>query len=174
MKIDFTFSDTIAGYVSSYNSGEKWFNLRTSDDRNFAVYLNPNTFARYTHNLAESYQDATEAMPTLLALPRQFVYAYGTFYPGGDTERFEAQWLVFPGPAPGRFRHEEPDWWINQSRSIGRSYMKWQFDYPEREIDYRYYRTMLHLAGAKQGDYLQETDTISRLIYGLSTAYMMT
>jgi hypothetical protein len=92
----------------------------------------------------------------------------------GDTERFEAQWLVFPGPAPGRFRHEEPDWWINQSRSIGRSYMKWQFDYPEREIDYRYYRTMLHLAGAKQGDYLQETDTISRLIYGLSTAYMMT
>ena len=33
---------------------------------------------------------------------------------------------------------------------------------------------MLHLAGAKKGDYLQETDTISRMIYGLSTAYMMT
>jgi len=33
---------------------------------------------------------------------------------------------------------------------------------------------MLHLAGTKKGDFLQETDTISRMIYGLSTAYMMT
>ena len=50
-----------------------------------------------------------------------------------------------------------------------------EFDYhPGEEINYRNYRTMLHLAGAKKGDYLQETDTISRMIYGLSTAYMMT
>ena len=174
MKIDFTFSDTVAGYVSSYNSAENSFTLRTSDDRNFTVYLNPNTYARYAYNLAESYQDATGGMPTLLALPRQFVYAYGSFYPAGDTGRFEAQWLVFPGHGPGVYRHEEPDWWINQSRSIGRSYMKWQFNHPETEIDYRNYRTMLNLAGGKQGDYLQETDTISRMVYGLSTAYIMT
>ena len=174
MQIDFTFSDTIAGYVSSYNSEENYFTLRTSDDRNFTVYLTPSTYARYSYNLGESYQDATGGIPTLLALPRQFVYAYGSFYPTGDTGRFEAQWLVFPGHGPGVYRHEEPDWWINQSRSIGRSYMKWQFDHPEQEIDYRNYRTMLNLAGSKQGDYLQETDTISRLVYGLSTAYMMT
>ncbi len=174
MKVDFTFSDTIAGYVSSYSSSESRFTLRTSDDREFAVYLNPNTYARYSYNLAESYQDATGDMRVLLALPRQFVYAYGTFYPGGDTGRFEAQWLVFPGHGPGVYRQEEPDWWINQSRSIGRSYLKWQFNHPETEIDYRNYRTMLHLAGTKKGDYLQETDTISRMIYGLSTAYMLT
>ena len=88
--------------------------------------------------------------------------------------RFEAQWLVFPGTGPGRFRQEEPDWWINQSRSIGNSYLRWQFDYPSTEIDFRNYRTFLHLAGAKGGDFLQETDTISRLIYGMSTAYMLT
>lgn len=173
MKIDFTFSDTIAGYVSSYNSAENCFTLRTSDDREFTVYLNSNTYARYAFNLTESYQDATGAMPTLLALPRQFVFAYGTFYPGGES-RFEAQWLVFPGHGPGVYRHEEPDWWITQSRSIGKSYLKWQFNHPETEIDYRNYRTMLHLAGTKKGDYLQETDTVSRMIYGLSTAYMMT
>jgi len=174
MRVQFTFSDTIAGYVSSYNSRENSFTLRTSDDREFAVYLNGNTFARYSYNLSESYQDATSAMPTLLALPRQFVYVYGTFYPAGDAGRFEAQWLVFPGHGPGVYRHEEPDWWITQSRSIGNCYMKWQFNHPETPIDFRNYRTMLHLSGVKKGDYLQETDTISRMIYGLSTAFMMT
>lgn len=120
MNVDFTFSDTIGGYVSSYNSRENSFTVRTSDDREFTVYLNSNTFAKYTYNLPESYKDATGEMPRLLALPRQFVYAYGTFYPG-EKGRFEAQWLLFPGQGPGLYRHEEPDWWINQSRSIGKA-----------------------------------------------------
>jgi mannose/cellobiose epimerase-like protein (N-acyl-D-glucosamine 2-epimerase family) len=174
MNVDFSFSDTIGGYVGSYNSRESSFTVRTSDDREFTVFLNSNTYARYTYNLPESHQDATGEMARLLALPRQFVYVYGTFYPAGEQGRFEAQWLVFPGRGPGVYRHEEPDWWINQSRSIGKSYLKWQFGHPGQEIDYRNYRTMLHLAGTKKGDFLQETDTISRMIYGLSVAYMMT
>jgi len=174
MNVDFTFSDTIAGYVSSYNSRDSSFTLRTSDNREFAIYLNSNTFARYSYNLPESYQDATADIPRLLMLPRQFVFAYGTFYPKGDPGRFEAQWMVFPGDGPGIYRHEEPNWWINQSRSIGQCYLKWQFNHPGEQINYRNYRTMLHLAGAKKGDFLQETDTISRMIYGLSTAYLMT
>jgi mannose/cellobiose epimerase-like protein (N-acyl-D-glucosamine 2-epimerase family) len=174
MNIDFAFSDTVAGYVVAFNSEEQYFTLRTSDGRHQRVNLTGNTFARFSYNLDESYQDATTLAPSLLALPRQFVFAYGTYYPGGGTGIFEAQWLVFPGRGPGIYRHEEPDWWINQSKSIGHSYLRWQFGYPGQEIDYKNYRTMLHLAGAKKGDYLQETDTISRMIYGLSTAYMLT
>jgi mannose/cellobiose epimerase-like protein (N-acyl-D-glucosamine 2-epimerase family) len=174
MNVDFTFSDTVAGYVVSYDSADQHFVLRTSDGRQQAVYLSSNTFSRISYNLDEGYQDATGIAPALLALPRQFVFAYGTYYPAGDAGRFEAQWLVFPGRSPGNYRHEEPDWWINQSKSIGHSYLKWQFNHPSQEIDYKNYRTYLHLAGAKKGDYLQETDTISRMIYGLSTAYMLT
>jgi len=174
MNVDFTFSDTVAGYVVAYNSQDQNLALRTSDGRVQQVYLTPETYARFSYNLNESYQDATGLIPSLLALPRQFVFAYGTYYPGGPQSVFQAQWLVFPGRAPGVYRHEEPDWWINQSRSIGQCYLRWQFNYPGQEIDYRNYRTMLHLAGAKKGDYLQETDTISRMIYGLSTAYLLT
>ena len=174
MKVDFTFSDTVAGYVKSYSSDDQHFTLVTSDGRTQTVFLTSNTSARFSYNLNESYQDATGVAASLLALPRQFVFAYGTYYPGGADGRFEAQWLVFPGKGPGLYRHEEPDWWINQSKSIGHSYLKWQFNHPTDEIDFRNYRTMLHLAGAKRGDYLQETDTISRMIYGLSTAYMLT
>ena len=176
MQIDFTFSDTMAGYVKSYDSAAGSFTLTMMDGRESTVYLTPSTFARFSYNLDEPYKDATGQIPTLLALPRQFVFAYGSFYPGanGGGARFEAQWMVFPGQGPGVYRHEEPDWWIQQSDSIGHSYLRWQFDYPKKPTDFKNYRTMLHLAGAKKGDYLQETDTISRLIFGLSTAYMMT
>jgi mannose/cellobiose epimerase-like protein (N-acyl-D-glucosamine 2-epimerase family) len=173
MSMDFTFSDTIAGYVTDFDSGEGRFGLRTSDGRLFRIDLTPTTFARFTRNLGEPYQDAMSAMPQLLALPRQFVHVYGTFYPALDG-RLLAQWIVFAGDGPGKFRHEAPDWWINQARSIGRSYPGWQFGYPSQTIDYRNYRTFLHLAGTKKGDYLQETDTISRLVYGMAAAYLMT
>ena len=100
---------------------------------------------------------------------------YGTFYPNIERgPKFEAQWLVFPGKGPGVYRHEEPDWWIKQIHSIGTNYLKWQFNYPEEEIDYRNYRTFLQLSGEKKGDYLQETDTISRLVYGFASAYLLT
>lgn len=60
-------------------------------------------------------------------------------------------------------------------RSIADCYLKWQFDYPNQPIDYAAYRTMLKLTRAKQqDDYLQETDTISRLVYGFASAFMMT
>src|SRR5262249_45067300 len=89
--------------------------------------------------------------------------------------RFEAKALAFPGEAPGGYRHEEPDWWVKQVRSIADSYLKWQFNYPAEPIDYVNYRTFLHLAGGKKkNDYLQETDTISRLVYGFASAFLMT
>jgi mannose/cellobiose epimerase-like protein (N-acyl-D-glucosamine 2-epimerase family) len=176
MEINFTFSDTIAGYVTDFNMKERSFKLKTSDEREFEAFITDNCFSRYVRNLGEGYQDATNDMFHLLALPRQMVFVYGTFYPGqGDTPyKFEAQWMVFPGDGPGRYRHEEPDWWINQIDSIAHSYLKWQFDHPDKAIDFKKYRTMLHLGGGKQGDYLQETDTISRLVFGFASAYLLT
>ena len=175
MGVDFTFSDTIAGYVTDYDREQRRFNLRTSDGRSFTVHLTPMTFARFSFNLEESYRDATGALDRLLALHRQMIYVYGTFYPAdGGATVFEAQSIVFPGDGPGRMRHEEPDWWIKQIDSIGHSYLRWQFDWPRAPIDYKNYRTMLHLAGGKKGDFLQETDTVSRLVYGFASAYMLT
>ena len=171
--LGFSFSDTIAGYVTDgLDRAAKSFGVETSDGRPFTVYLTPTTFARYNRNLEEGYPDCTGQMPELL-VPGQFVFAYGVFYPDREGA-FEAKSLIFPGRGGDVYRHEEPDWWVNQIRSIAHSYLRWQFNYPHDEIDYRNYRTILHLAGAKKGDYLQETDTISRMIYGLASAYLLT
>jgi hypothetical protein len=125
-------------------------------------------------NLNEPYLDCTGRLAELLT-PGCHVFAYGIFYSQAGDLKFEAKVLVFPGESPDAYRHEEPDWWVSQVTSIADCYLKWQFGYPEQEIDYANYRTMLHLAGAKkQDDYLQETDTISRMVYGMASTYLLT
>ncbi len=170
----FSFSDTIGGYVTKFDRNEKSFGIRTSDGREFKAYLTPTTYGRIAQNLEEPYADCTGRLAEML-MPGQHVFAYGIFYPQDSGYRFEAKALAFPGEAPGGYRHEEPDWWVKQVRSIADSYLKWQFNYPEEPIDYVNYRTFLHLAGGKKkNDYLQETDTISRLVYGFASAFLMT
>jgi len=173
-RMSFSFSDTITGYITDFNRTEKSFGIKTSDGREFQAYLTPTTFARITQNLGEPYNDCTQRLGEMLK-PGQHLFAYGIFYPQGEGHKFEVKFFVFPGDAPGKYRHEESDWWVKQVRSIASCYLKWQFGYPEKPIDYREYRTYLNLAGTKKSDdFLQETDTISRLVYGFASAYLMT
>jgi mannose/cellobiose epimerase-like protein (N-acyl-D-glucosamine 2-epimerase family) len=172
--LEFSFSDTVAGYVRRFDRLTRRFTVETSDGREFEVTLTPTTFGRITQNLGESYIDATGRFGELLT-DGQFVYVYGVFYfDGGPQHKFEAKSIVFPGNRVGEFRHEEPDWWVKQIHSIADSYLKWQFNYPQDQIDYRNYRTRLQLEGGKKGDFLQETDTISRLVYGFASAFLLT
>ena len=169
----FTWSDTVSGYVKESNFSQRNFVLETSDGREYTAYLTEGAYARITQNLGEAYEDCTSRIRELLE-PGQLVHAYGVFYPESDELRFEVKSMVFPGNGPDSYRHEEENWWIHQIREIANSYLKWQFNYPEQSIDFRNYRTILHLAGAKKGDFLQETDTVSRLVYGFASAYMLT
>ena len=104
----------------------------------------------------------------------QYVFAYGVFYPTSDGTRFEVKSLVFPGrkarPLPPRGTRL-----VDQAGSLHRGLLSaLGVRVPEKPIDFREYRTFLHLGGTKRGDYLQETDTISRLVYGFATAYLLT
>lgn len=173
-RMSFSFADTIAGYVTYFNRSEQSFGIKTSDGREFGAYLTPMTYGRITQNLEESYQDCTSQLDEMLT-PGQHVFAHGIFYPHGQEHKFDVKFLVFSGEIPGQYRHEEPDWWVKQVRSIGDSYLKWQFGYPQQPIHYEEYRTYLNLAGTKKkDDFLQETDTISRLVYGFASAYLLT
>jgi mannose/cellobiose epimerase-like protein (N-acyl-D-glucosamine 2-epimerase family) len=173
-RMNFSFSDMIGGYVTNFNRSDKSFGIKTSDGREYTAYLTPTTYGRITQNLEEPYLSATERFAELLH-PGQHVFAYGIFYPQGEGHKFEGKSLVFAGEGSQQYRHEEPDWWIKQVRSIADCYLKWQFGYPKQPIDYKEYRTMLNLSGSKkQDDYLQETDTVSRLVYGFASAFLMT
>ncbi|MCB0225303.1 MAG: N-acyl-D-glucosamine 2-epimerase, partial [Anaerolineae bacterium] len=171
-KVDFTFSDLVAGYVDEYDASEDAFTLKTSDERTYKVYFTANTFAEITRNLGEAYHDATGAMREMMT-PGRFLYAYGVFYPDGknDTFKFEAKHIVFVGRTESQYVFEKQDWWINQIRQLADFYLEAEFG--DGEIDFANYRTDLSISGQKKSG-RQETDTISRLVYGFASAYLMT
>jgi len=172
--LDFTFSDLISGYVTSYDEATKLVGIKTSDNRRYEAKLTANTYAKQTQNLGEGWLDRTGDLSKLL-VPGQMIFAYGTFFPE-DKVKFEINYLVFAGDASNEFRYaDEKGWWINQIDEIAASYCKWQFNAPTDDIDYNNYRTLISLTGGKKdADYLQETDTISRMVYGMACAYMLT
>ncbi|MFP4362393.1 MAG: AGE family epimerase/isomerase [Spirochaetia bacterium] len=176
-QLHFEFSDMIAGYVTSFKKEENYFTLQTSDGRKYQAVLGANLYARFMRNLDEPYRDCTGQIEDLLK-PGQMVFVYGIFYPNKDSEYvFEAKVMDFPGVNSGgmkqKYRFEEQDWWINQARSIAAFFVQNQFESPDN-INYSDYRTQLTLTGARKGDFTQETDTISRLVYGFASTFLLT
>jgi mannose/cellobiose epimerase-like protein (N-acyl-D-glucosamine 2-epimerase family) len=169
LSANFSFSDLIAGYVTKFNESEDTFGLKTSDGREFSVKLSPMAYAKLIQNFDEGYPDATGSMRSML-LPGRYVFAYGIFYP--DSDQFDAKQLVFAGLKQNEYVFEKQDWWVKQVNALGKFYLKAQFG--EGDYDYRRYRTSLNLAGLQTTSFRQETDTISRLVYGFATAFMMT
>jgi mannose/cellobiose epimerase-like protein (N-acyl-D-glucosamine 2-epimerase family) len=171
-EIQFPFSDTVAGYVQAFDEAADSFVLKTPGGRRTQVGFAKSTYAWIANNLEEPRQWCTEQMRGML-VPGRFVFVYGIYYPEGGGFTFEAQYLVFVGRKAGEFHFEKQDWWVKQVASLGEFYLKAQF--PSGKVDYDDYRTTITLNGEKAKDnYRQETDTISRLVYGFATAYMMT
>lgn len=172
-RLVFTFSDLIAGYVVSPINERDVFTLRTSDGRLFEIKLGANLYAQMVRNLGEPWQDCTGLIRTMV-VPGRFLYAYGVFYPEDDATKFEVKELKFVGRTPGDFVFEKPSWWVHQINELGQFYLKAQFGGTGSEIDYKDYRTNLTLGGLKSNTHRQETDTISRLVYGFASAFHLT
>ena len=169
--LSFTFSDTIAGYVTSFEASSGTFGLRTTDGREFRVQLTDATYVEVIRNLGEPFQDPGAPIERLL-VPGRYLYAYGIFYPEGSELKFEVKHIVLVGRTGTDWRFESPDWWIQQIRSLADFYLKAQF--PDGVIESRNYRTRLTVEGQKIESTRQETETISRLVYGFASAYLLT
>lgn len=174
INVAFSFSDTIAGYCTGFDEEADSFGIRTSDGRDFVVRLTPTTYAEMTRNLGEAYIDCGGQMRAML-VPDRFVFAYGVHYPESD-KPFEAKMLVFAGRTETDFVFEQKDWWIKQIRQLGTFFLRAQFAGPDGALDinYRNYRTALTADGTRTDTARQECDTISRLVYGFASAYLLT
>jgi mannose/cellobiose epimerase-like protein (N-acyl-D-glucosamine 2-epimerase family) len=173
-KIDFTFSDLIAGYVTAFDAEKGVVQVETSDGRPYSVILAPNVYAEIFHNLGETFVGASEHMYDML-VPGRYLYAYGIFYPDGDKDMpytFEAKHIVFAGWSENSWAFEKQDWWVKQVAQLADFYIDAEFG--DGPIDYSNYRTNISAMGQKGKDGRQETDTISRLVYGFATAFLMT
>lgn len=176
-QLSFPFSDLIAGYITKVSFPDVFdcqgeFELETSDHRFYTVKVTEACYAELVRNLGEPFQVAPN-LREILAEGR-FVHAYGIFYPESDRLKFEAKHLLLFGRSASDLRIEEQNWWIHQIQQLLNFYLENQFGVDEGEtIDFKNFRTDLSAEGKKL-DGVQNLDTISRLIYGFATAYMMT
>jgi len=173
-EINFTFSDTIAGYITGYDRESETFGLRTSDGREFKLKLKSNTYGWIANNLDEPRQWCNPDQIRAMLVPGRYMFNYGIYYPEGGEFNYEVQFVIFMAAKENAYGFELPDWWVKQIVSIGDFYIRAQFG-EGQPIDYSEYRTIINLAGKKEADnYRQETDTISRLVYGMASCYLMT
>lgn len=171
-----TFSDSIAGYITTYEPTRNRFGLRTSDGREFTIHLGESLRSQIVHNLGEAPRDTSSMTRDMLSEGR-YVFVYGIFYQWEGGERIEARSITFPEDRRGNYVFEHPDWWVRQAAEIADFYLRGHF--PDGVYDWRNFRTRLTLSGthvpdSAGEDVRQETDTISRLVYGLATAYLLT
>lgn len=168
--LNFSFSDLITGYVKTANKESNSYSVETSDGNVFSFMVTDNTYAEMIRNLGEPFIDCTSQLAVMLTAGRH-VFLYGIFYPDQEN-MFEAKHIVFSGKHANDFVFEKQDWWIKQISELADFYLKAQFG--SETVDFKNYRTMLNLYGEKIDSTRQETDTISRLVYGFASAYMMT
>jgi mannose/cellobiose epimerase-like protein (N-acyl-D-glucosamine 2-epimerase family)/anti-anti-sigma regulatory factor len=169
--IEFTFSDALAGYVTAFDSKTRSFSLRSIGEREYRLTLTDTTEAEIIRNLDEPYQGVEGSLEGMLTTGR-FLFAYGIFYPEGGSYLFEVKHLIFVGRGIEEYRFEEPNWWVRQIHALADFYFRAQF--PDGIVNYCNYRTQLTLEGTKIESTRQETDTISRMIYGFATAFLLT
>ncbi|WP_237522329.1 AGE family epimerase/isomerase [Streptomyces sp. SID1328] len=168
--VPFPFSESTAGYVVERRGRE--VELRTLDDRRVTVHLTATTHGQRLRNLGEPYDDVSGELHELLR-PGTFLFCYGPVYPEAGGLRFQAAQLLFVGEADGAaWPFERAGWWREQLARIAAFYQRSQFG--DGPVDFGDYRTVISASGGKTGQAVQETDTISRMVYGMASAYMLT
>ncbi|GGZ97822.1 AGE family epimerase/isomerase [Streptomyces echinoruber] len=171
-----SYSDSVAGYITVHEPAHERFGLRTTDGREFTVHLDGLLGSQIVRNLGEPPRDTSAATLDMLVEGR-YVFVHGIFYEWTGGMRIEARTLTFPERRRGSYVFEDPDWWIRQAREIADFYLRGQF--PDGIPDWRRFRTRLTLCGTHLPEFAgenvrQEADTISRLVYALATAYLLT
>ncbi|MFF0965877.1 AGE family epimerase/isomerase [Streptomyces sp. NPDC003703] len=168
-RLPFTFSDSVAGYVTARTGGSA--DLTTLDGRRVTIHLTETTSAQHLRNLGQPYHDVTGRMRELLT-PGRFVFCYGPVYSEEEGLHYQAAQLVFVNEDDGSWPFERSGWWTEQLRELATFYRRSQFG--DGPVDFGDYRTVISGSGGKTDVQVQETDTISRLVYGMASTYLLT
>ena len=130
-----------------------------------------NCYAELVRNLGEGWQDAWRHARTCSS--RGGSSSRTASSTRRTTLKFEAKHLIFLGRTWTSGASRRRTGGSSRSAQICDFYLNAQF--PDGHVDFSQYRTQITVEGTKVGNALrQETDTISRMVYGFATAYLLT
>jgi len=184
----FNLALTIQGTVKSVDprAGRCEITLRSGDV--MTVQFAPATWFTVLSNADGVDQDKVdepaEQQPTDLAhriakymRVKDVVFVRGILQEHGNERRFDGRTVWLQHYEPGKFLFEETHWWLTQVARLADAWLDDLFGDARtyREDDFSaLYATNLNILGGRTDDNLQSTATLSRLIYGLSSTFLLT
>jgi mannose/cellobiose epimerase-like protein (N-acyl-D-glucosamine 2-epimerase family) len=165
--------DRIQGTVESINAAARDLTMRLRDGTTAAVHVSETAWFHPVRAL--DGLDRQPDLSDLFSLPNGTPLSVsGLVY--SDRDELVAKEVVAYGNGPGVPVIEAQDWWSSQAREMARFWVRAQAENPALSLDPARYRTRVTKSGSKRPDSenLQETDTLSRLVYGLSSTFIIT
>jgi mannose/cellobiose epimerase-like protein (N-acyl-D-glucosamine 2-epimerase family) len=181
-----TLSSTLMGRVTEVNVDEARFKIQCRSGDEFDISIGKETRCNFIQNLDEINLDRYPAPEDFSWTPEQIVRRYiqldhflvlqGFYLQDGDSCCFNARTIHFLQSHDGNFLFESAQWWLTQISRLADTWLGFLFEGKQSyEIDdFRLYQTNLNISGLPEDDKIQECATLSRLIYGLSSAYLLT
>jgi mannose/cellobiose epimerase-like protein (N-acyl-D-glucosamine 2-epimerase family) len=179
----------IVGKVTSKASDSQSFKVKTRGGTEFEVLIKATTWFDTVTNLDRlarqrlplDQQSAVRAgeAPNWLATnvkEGDLIAVEGTCYINGDNRRYEALAIHLLKSHAGYYLFEHTHWWKGQIEGMANKWLDVLFgDKRTYALDdfAALYRTTLGIEGQPTDDQTQEMATLARLIYGLSSAYLL-
>jgi hypothetical protein len=189
----FAHSLTVMGTCRSVSIDDGFFVLRTRSGNDFKVFVADTTQFRVLQNLDGLKRDRVPDPPTdgngKESEPRKLLRKYvwpgalltteGVYQENDGHCRYDARTVHLLHSEKERFLFEDTHWWLTQIARLADEWLDDLFgDRRTYQLDdfAALYRTNLNILGlpTENDPDLQECATLSRLIYGLSSAYLLT
>ncbi len=179
---------TVAGRITAIDEDTRSFTLQCRSGDTVQIFLGPTSYYEVLTNIDGVSRDRTFEIngsddPILRGMRRYLsvgamVFVRGNHLEYDGRERFDGRIVYLLQSQPGaRYVFEETHWWIDQIARLADRWLDQLFrgdrDYTSEDFA-RAYRTNLGSLGGVMDDNVQECATLSRLIYGLSSAYLLT
>lgn len=182
----FTLNTTLTGKVVNENQNENEFTIKCRSGDEFLVSVGRETQFSFVQNLdgvnrdripnSEGFAGTPQQLIAKYIQPNRLVILQGIYLEDGDKKRFDARNVNLVQSADGEFLFEETHWWLTQISRFADTWLGFLF--PNKQTyeidDFALYQTNLNIIGLPVDDNIQECATLSRLIYGLSSAYLLT
>jgi mannose/cellobiose epimerase-like protein (N-acyl-D-glucosamine 2-epimerase family) len=182
----FNLSTTLTGTITDKDTEKAEFRIKCRSGDEFLVSVGSETQFVFLQNLDGVSRDRVSTPEGYSGTPSDRIDKYiqrdrlvvlqGIYQEDNDKKRFDARVVNLLQDHNGEFLFEKTHWWLTQ---IARLADTWLDDlFPNKQTysidDFALYQTNLNIIGLPEDNNAQECATLSRLIYGLSSAYLLT
>ena len=185
----FTKSMSLLGIVEDVDAPSATFSLRCRSGELFRMQAGVTTYFTVVKNMDDLDRDRIPNPPGYdpskgvsesvrkYIQPGMLIGVAGIETEHEGVKRFDARTVTLLMADQGQFVFEDTHWWLTQ---IARFADEWLDDLFHDRRSYEWddfaalYRTNLNIIGEPTDDKIQECATLSRLIYGLSSSYLLT